>query len=62
MRTMSSKHCQNILLSMSLDSILVSSVMSVSGPSSELHERVYLHYFWFGTKMHCLPTNCGNLL
>ena len=32
-----------ILLLMSLDSILVSSVVSVSGPYTELHERVYLH-------------------
>ena len=38
-----------LLLSMSLDSILVSNVVSVSGPYTELHERVYLHCSCFGT-------------
>ena len=40
MKTMSSKNVVRIVLSMSLDSILVS---SVSGPYTELHECVYLH-------------------
>ena len=44
-----------------LDFILVSSVVSVSCPYTELRERVYLRSC-FGTKIHCLPTNCGNLL
>ena len=61
MRTMSSKNCQNIAVKL-LDSILVSSVVSASVPFTELHERVYLHCSCFGTKIHCLPTNCGNLL
>ena len=43
------KKIVRILLSMSLDSILVSSVVSVSGPYIELHERVYLHCSCFGT-------------
>ena len=38
-----------ILPSMPLDSILVSSVVSVSGPYTELHECVYLHCSCFGT-------------
>ena len=38
-----------ILLSMSLDSILVSSVVSLSGPYTELQEHVYLHCSCFGT-------------
>ena len=45
---------QNIvrmLLSMSLDSILVSSLVSVSGPYTELHECVYLH-------VHILAQKC----
>ena len=47
---------------MLLDSILVSNVVSVSVPFTELHERVYLHCSCFGTKVHSLPTTCGNLL
>ena len=42
---MSSKEIVRMLLSMSLDSILVSSAVSVSGPYTELHERVFL--FWY---------------
>ena len=45
---------------MSLDSILVPTVVSVSVPFSELHEHAYLYCSWFGTKLHCLPTNYGN--
>ena len=41
---------------MSLDPILVSSAVSVSGPYTELHEHVYPHCSCFGT------TNCRNLL
>ena len=52
MKAMSSKNIVKILPSMSLDSILVSSVVSVSGPYTELHERVYLHRSCFGTLMH----------
>ena len=46
MKTMSSKRIVRILLSISLDFILVSSVVSVSGPYIELHER---HCSCFGT-------------
>ena len=56
------KKIVRILPSMSLDSIVVSSVVSVSGPYTELHECVYLHCSCFGTQMHCLPTNCGIFL
>ena len=48
MKAMSLKNIVRILPSMSLDSILVSSVVSVSGPYTELHERVYLHRSCFG--------------
>ena len=41
------KKIVRILMSMSLDSILVSSVVSVSGPYTELHEHVYLHCSFF---------------
>ena len=43
------KKIVRVLLSMSLDSILVSSVVSVIGPYTELHERVYLHCSCCGT-------------
>ena len=44
-----------ILLLMSLDSILVSSEVSVSGPYTELHERVYLH-------CSCLVQKCQQIV
>ena len=56
------KKIVRILPSMSLDSIVVSSVVSVSGPYTELHKCVNLHCSCFGTQMLCLPTNCGILL
>ena len=42
---------------MSLDSILVPSVVRVSVPFTELHEHAYLYCSCFGTN---LPTNYGN--
>ena len=36
------KHCHNIVGTMSLDSILVPSVVSVSVPFTELHKHAYL--------------------
>ena len=47
---MSSKKIVRILLSVSLDSILVSSVVSVSGPYTELYTRTCLSplsLFWY---------------
>ena len=51
------KKIVRILLLMSLDPILVSSVVSVSGPYTELHERP-LFLFWYINAL----TKCGNLL
>ena len=45
---------------MSLNSILVPSVVSVSVPFTELHEHDYLNCSCFGTKLYCLPTNYRN--
>ena len=57
---MSSQHCWNIALS--LDLILVPSVVSVIVPFTELHEHAYLCCSCFGTKLHCLPTYYGNVV
>ena len=61
MRTMSSKQCQNIAVKVIR---LYGCIRCAECLCSlhELHKSVYLCCSCFGKKVHCLPTNCGNIL